>query len=64
MTYVADREVMKTPTSKNVDPSTKVGLNRPASELLPETVPIKKRRKICTEPIQEMSEGGRLRALT
>lgn len=49
---------MKTPTSRKTVPSTKVGRNRPASELLPETVPIKKSRKICTEPIQDMSEGG------
>ena len=55
---------MKTPRSMKTDPSIKVGLNRPASELLPETVPIKKSRKICTEPIQDISEGGRLRAVT
>ena len=45
-TYFVEREVMKTPKSMKQEPITIVGLNKPKSVALPETVPMKKRRKI------------------
>jgi hypothetical protein len=55
---------MKTPKTPAKEPKRKTGRKEPASVSLPVKVPMKKRRKIWKEPIQDMSEGGRPRAVT
>ena len=55
--YLVDREVIKTPRSCRIVPAINVGRKYPASVARPDRVPMKKRRKICTEPTQEISDG-------
>jgi hypothetical protein len=62
--YVVDREVMKTPKTAMKDPIRNTGRKYPASVNRPVKVPMKKSRNTCMDPTQDMSLGGRLRALT
>jgi hypothetical protein len=62
--YVVLREVMKRPIVPKSDPTMNTGRKYPASVKRPDRVPMKKRQKIWTEPIQEMSEGARFRVVT
>jgi hypothetical protein len=59
-----EREVMNRPRTPRREPMMKTGRKYPASLRRPEKVPTKKRQNIWTEPIQEISEGARLRAVT
>jgi hypothetical protein len=56
--YVVQSEVMKTPTRRMMAPAAQTTLKYPASVARPENVPIKKRRKICTLPTQDIADGG------
>ena len=58
MTYLVDKEVIKTPSSMKKEPNRIVGLNKPKSVALPAKVPIKKSKKIWTLPTQLISDGG------
>jgi hypothetical protein len=55
---------MNKPSTPKIDPVKKTRRKYPASVRRPVKVPMKKRRKICTVPIQETVEGVWWREVT
>jgi hypothetical protein len=55
---------MNSPTTPRIEPVKKTMRKYPASVRRPVKAPMKKRRKICMVPIQEIVEGGSWREVT
>ena len=62
--YWVDRDAMKVPKTHLTVPAIITGRKYPASVRRPVKVPMKKRRKTCIDPIQEMTDGSLLSAVT
>lgn len=61
--YCVAAEVVNMPSVTNKVPRSSMGRKKPASVIRPVKVPMKKVRKICRDPIHEMSDGGRSRSV-
>lgn len=62
--YFVHADVVNVPVTVRIAPEIDSGRKNPASVRRPVKVPMKKRRKTLMDPIQEMSDGARSRALT
>jgi hypothetical protein len=57
-------DAMNSPTTPRIEPVKKTMRKYPASVRRPVKAPMKKRRKICMVPIQEIVEGESWREVT